>query len=177
MPKSDEPSRVWKVAEAKARLSEVLRLSETEGPQVIGARKSYVVVPKRVWDANGFDRKPGQHPPHGDPNAPPPPKDRPPLGKWLVEMSMQLRELELSDRASNCSNSSVEGEESECADAPADRLEQHPPHGEDTSENAHDNEPMPFGKWLVENVPRGTNFEAPPRHYTRPIPFMFEDDE
>ena len=39
--------RVWTVAEAKARLSEVLRLSEEEGPQRIGTRKCYVVVPEK----------------------------------------------------------------------------------------------------------------------------------
>ena len=45
-----EPGRVWTVAEAKARaLSEILRLAETEGPQRIGKRSSFVVVPERVW--------------------------------------------------------------------------------------------------------------------------------
>ena len=43
------PRRVWTVAEAKARLSEILRLAEEEGPQRIGARRSFVVVPERVW--------------------------------------------------------------------------------------------------------------------------------
>ena len=38
--------RVWTIAEAKARLSEVLRLAEEEGPQRIGARKPFVVVPR-----------------------------------------------------------------------------------------------------------------------------------
>ena len=33
-----EPDRVWTVAEAKARLSEILRLAEEEGPQRIDAR-------------------------------------------------------------------------------------------------------------------------------------------
>ena len=45
-----EPNRVWTVAEAKARLSEVLRLAEEEGPQRIGARKPFVVVPAAVWE-------------------------------------------------------------------------------------------------------------------------------
>ena len=36
-----EPGRVWTVAEAKARLSEILRLAETEGPQRIGKRSSF----------------------------------------------------------------------------------------------------------------------------------------
>lgn len=42
--------RIWTVAEAKARLSEILRLAEEEGPQRIGARKSFVVVPAAAWD-------------------------------------------------------------------------------------------------------------------------------
>ena len=40
-----KPHRVWTVAEAKARLSEILRLAEEEGPQRIGARKPFIVVP------------------------------------------------------------------------------------------------------------------------------------
>ena len=60
-----KPQRVWTVAEAKARLSEVLRLSETEGPQRIGARKPFIVVPAHVWAAKEPQR---EHP-----------------GKWLVE--------------------------------------------------------------------------------------------
>ena len=59
------PRRIWTVAEAKARLSEVLRLSEEEGPQRIGRRRSYVVVPAAEWEARA-------HP-------------RPPLGQWLVD--------------------------------------------------------------------------------------------
>ena len=46
-----KPRRVWTVAEAKARLSEILRLAEEEGPQHIGARKPFVVVPASVWHA------------------------------------------------------------------------------------------------------------------------------
>ena len=42
-----EPGRVWTVAEAKAKLSEILRLAETEGPQRIGARKPFIVVPEQ----------------------------------------------------------------------------------------------------------------------------------
>ena len=42
------PNREWTVAEAKARLSEVLRLAEEEGPQRIGVRKPFVVVPGRA---------------------------------------------------------------------------------------------------------------------------------
>ena len=88
-----ELGRVWTVAEAKAKLSEVLRLSEEEGPQRIGARKSFVVVPERVWQ----DRAP---------------------------------------------------------------------------------EPMPLGKWLVANTPRGTNLEVPHRRESsREIPFVDDAGE
>ena len=57
--------RVWTVAEAKARLSEILRLAETEGPQVIGLRRSLVVVPQNAWRKKGRCRKP--------------------LGQWLID--------------------------------------------------------------------------------------------
>ena len=46
---SVESKRIWTVAEAKARLSEVLRLAESEGPQHIGTRKTFVVVPAESW--------------------------------------------------------------------------------------------------------------------------------
>ena len=60
-----KPRRVWTVAEAKARLSEVLRLAEEEGPQHIGARRPFVVVPAGKWYAKESPRKP--------------------MGRWLVE--------------------------------------------------------------------------------------------
>lgn len=60
-----EPRRVWTVAQAKARLSEILRLAEEEGPQHIGMRRSFVVVPAGAWYAN----------------TPP----RWPMGQWLVD--------------------------------------------------------------------------------------------
>lgn len=60
-----QPHRTWTVAEAKARLSEILRLSEAEGPQHIGARKSFVVVPAEAWYSKQPQRKP--------------------LGQWLIE--------------------------------------------------------------------------------------------
>ena len=58
------PHRVWTVAEAKARLSEVLRRAEEEGPQHIGTRKSFVVVPAHVWAEKESQRQP--------------------MGQWLV---------------------------------------------------------------------------------------------
>ena len=75
------PSRVWTVAEAKARLSEVLRLSETEGPQRIGTRKAFVVVPEKMWQAQRPERKL--------------------LGQWLVENVPRGTDLEVPDRSSN----------------------------------------------------------------------------
>ncbi len=87
-----KPQRVWTVAEAKARLSEILRLSETEGPQRIGARKPFIVVPAHIW-----------------------------------------------------------------------------------AEKEHR---QPMGRWLVENMPRGTNLEVPAdRHSQRDIPFIDGTDE
>ncbi len=58
-------ARIWTVAEAKGRLSEILRLAEMEGPQHIGIRRSFVVVPAATW----YNK------------APP----RRPMGKWLIE--------------------------------------------------------------------------------------------
>jgi hypothetical protein len=60
-----EPQRVWTVAEAKAKLSEILRLAETEGPQRIGAWRPFIVVPADAWYEKTQPHKP--------------------LGQWLVE--------------------------------------------------------------------------------------------
>jgi len=73
--------RVWTVAEAKAHLSVILRLSEEEGPQRIGTEKSYVVVPEHVWDERQLPRKP--------------------LGQWLIENMPRGTNLEVPDRRSN----------------------------------------------------------------------------
>lgn len=54
----------WTVAEAKTHLSEILRLAEQEGPQRIGTRKSFIVVPAELWRVNA--------------------KPRTSLGRWLV---------------------------------------------------------------------------------------------
>ena len=70
-----------------ARLSEILRLAEEEGPQRIGVRRPFVVVPAGVWEEKTRPRK-------------------------------------------------------------------------------------PFGRWLIENVPCGTNLEVPDRSSHRPIPFI-----
>lgn len=73
--------RVWRVAEAKARLSEILRLAQDQGPQRIGTKKTYVIVPEDVWEANQIPRKS--------------------LGKWLVENVPRDTNLEIPrDRGS-----------------------------------------------------------------------------
>lgn len=74
-----EPSRVWTVAEAKARLSEVLRLAEAEGPQRIGTRKSFIVLPENDWRAYV-----------GPPRS---------LGRWLLENVPRGVELVIPDRS------------------------------------------------------------------------------
>ena len=63
--KVPKTTRVWTVAEAKAKLSEILRLAETEGPQHIGVRKSFVLVPAELWEAKKPPKKP--------------------MGQWLLE--------------------------------------------------------------------------------------------
>ena len=75
------PNRVWTVAEAKAKLSEILRLAEEEGPQHIGMRRAFVVVPASLWADKTQLRKP--------------------LGKWLVENVPRGTNLEIPDRNSN----------------------------------------------------------------------------
>ncbi len=73
-----EPNRTWTVAEAKARLSEILRLARKEGPQRIGTKARYVIVPEEVWLK------------HTEPRIP--------LGRWLVENMPRIDDLELPDR-------------------------------------------------------------------------------
>ena len=73
-----ESDRVWTVAEAKARLSQILRLAEKEGPQRIGVRKPFVVVPERVWKTRSSEQVP--------------------LGRWLVENTPRGTDLEIPDR-------------------------------------------------------------------------------
>lgn len=70
-----KPHRVWTVAEAKARLSEVLRRAEEEGPQHIGRRRPFVVVPAGKWYAKESPRKP--------------------MGRWLVENMPRGANLEI----------------------------------------------------------------------------------
>ena len=78
---SPETAPSWTVAEAKARLSEILRLAEEEGPQRIGRRKPFVVVPERLWQ----EREEGTESGH--------------LGRWLVENIPRGTNLEPPDRS------------------------------------------------------------------------------
>ncbi len=70
--------KIWTIAEAKARLSEILRRSRDEGPQTIGTQKRYVIVPEAVWKKNNSPKKP--------------------MGQWLVDNIPQDAALELPSR-------------------------------------------------------------------------------
>jgi prevent-host-death family protein len=70
--------KVWSVAEAKARLSEILRRAREEGPQRIGAKQPYVVLTQEEWEKL---KKPEPH-----------------LGRWLIEHFKGKGELPLPDR-------------------------------------------------------------------------------
>lgn len=59
--------KVWTIAEAKARLSEILRLAESEGPQRIGVRKSFVIVPESESEQREVS------------------EERMPMGRYLLE--------------------------------------------------------------------------------------------
>lgn len=68
----------WTVTEAKAKLSELLRLAN-ETPQYIGAKKSYVIISAEQWEKVS---KPAE-----------------PMGQWLIKSMAGIGELELPDRA------------------------------------------------------------------------------
>ncbi len=70
--------KVWSVAEAKARLSEILRRAREEGPQRIGSKQPYVVLTQEEWEKL---KKPEPH-----------------LGRWLIEHFKGKGELPLPDR-------------------------------------------------------------------------------
>lgn len=71
-------AHIWTIAEAKARLSEILRRASEEGPQVVGTRKRYVVVPEALWEERQAER--------------------PSLGQWLVENLPRGADLVPPDR-------------------------------------------------------------------------------
>lgn len=70
--------RIWTVTEAKARLSEILRRAENKGPQWIGKRRSFVLVPAELWQKYAAAR--------------------PPLGAWLIKNMPRGLDLEIPDR-------------------------------------------------------------------------------
>ena len=78
MPNTLKYEDSWTVAEAKAKLSELLRCAD-EKPQYIGARKPYVLVSVEQWEALN--------------------KPKEPMGQWLVNNMANIGELELPDRA------------------------------------------------------------------------------
>lgn len=74
------PRPAWTVAEAKARLSEILRLAEEAGPQRIGRRQTFVVLPERLLheDEDGASLH---------------------FGRWLVDNIPRGTNLEIPDRS------------------------------------------------------------------------------
>lgn len=72
------PEAVWTVAEARSRLSEVLRRASEVGPQQIGVRRPHVVVPLDQWLARA---EPDRN-----------------FGQWLVENAPRGCEIELPSR-------------------------------------------------------------------------------
>lgn len=75
---SSKTQRVWTVAEAKAKLSEILMLAETEGPQRIGVRKSFVLLSAEVWETKKRPKKP--------------------MGQWLIENVPRGIDIEIPER-------------------------------------------------------------------------------
>ena len=76
--KVSKTKHVWTIAEAKTKLSEILRLAETEGPQRIGVRKSFILVPEKLWQT----RKPPKKP----------------MGQWLLENIPRGIDIEIPER-------------------------------------------------------------------------------
>ena len=70
--------KTWTIVEAKARLSEILRLAREEGYQTIGTQKKYVIVPEEVWNRYQTPKKA--------------------MGQWLVDNIPKGAGLELPDR-------------------------------------------------------------------------------
>ena len=79
-------NRIWTVAEAKGRPYHFLRLAEEDGPQRIGKRRSFVLVPAEAWYAKEKLPEPSQK------------RGRKPMGQWLVENMPRGIELELPSR-------------------------------------------------------------------------------
>ncbi|MDQ0470495.1 type II toxin-antitoxin system Phd/YefM family antitoxin [Labrys wisconsinensis] len=70
---------IWTVTEAKARLSELLRRADEEGPQRIGTRRGYRLVSEAQWQRLQTSR--------------------PAMGRWLLEHMPASDPLEIPSRA------------------------------------------------------------------------------
>ena len=82
---------VWTVSEAKTHLSEILRRAEEEGPQQIGKRRQFVVVPAKQWNAMSKPQKP--------------------MGQWLIDNMPRGGNLDSNfDRSSNREIPFINGE-------------------------------------------------------------------
>lgn len=70
-------NKIWTITEAKARLSELLRLA-VDTPQYIGTKKTYVLITREQWEE----------------------MTQPciPIGAYLVESMADVGELELPSR-------------------------------------------------------------------------------
>lgn len=77
---------VWTVRTAKAKLSEVLRLTREVGPQRIGERDACIVVAESEWLRLN--------------------RPQPHFGTWLLENMPKVEELELPDRKDRSHRSS-----------------------------------------------------------------------
>lgn len=72
---------MWTVQEAKAKLSNVLKRARDGEPQIIGAKDSCVVIAMEDYERITRGR------------------NRPHLGRWLVENAPQIGDLELPPRS------------------------------------------------------------------------------
>ena len=109
---TQEHPRAWTIAETKARLPEILRLAEREGPQRIGARNAFVIVPERLWRERAQPEPAPAEPPSAEP-------DRMPMGQWLVANFPRIGGLELPSRRSNRAIPFADGAEEEDDDEEA----------------------------------------------------------
>ncbi len=71
----------WTVADAKSKLSQILRNAEREGPQRIGKHRTFVIVPEQMWEDQSSSSVS--------------------LGNWLVKNMPQGYELETPSRHSD----------------------------------------------------------------------------
>jgi prevent-host-death family protein len=79
----EEREMRWSVAEAKARLSEVLRRARAGEPQTVGSQNPCVIISQEDYEKN--IQKPREH-----------------LGLWLIEAASRVKaDIELPPRAAD----------------------------------------------------------------------------